>query len=253
MNMRACTLLCFTAIGLGAGCEPETTYGGYDMVDHFPVDGQREWTFANESKGYDIVMNMGPGSETTMIGDIETDIKTFQVFFGPDGPGSGDLYMEMKWSSDNYNGVLIHGYEVFSEEPTDDGSGGDDTGGGGDDTGGGDTGGARGPLEAFTFSPPITFADRKMVPGESVVTETGGMTFTSTFVLQEDCENHLLQGELTPTCLKIELDDGDGDVNTGLKITGTYWIATRYVFSWIHFAGDDDKWSLAGYDWEPAE
>ena len=30
------------------GCEPSYTYAGYDMPDHFPMDGStREWTYAS--------------------------------------------------------------------------------------------------------------------------------------------------------------------------------------------------------------
>ncbi|MCB9745897.1 MAG: hypothetical protein H6740_25205 [Alphaproteobacteria bacterium] len=140
----------------------ETTYGGYDMVDAFPVDGVREWDFANESKPFDIHMVMGSGSSIVNVDGDDVEVKTFEIFFGPDGPSSGDLFMNMKWSADSYNGILLHGYEVFTDRPTDDNSGGDDTSGGGDDTGG-----ARGPLEAFDFSPPIQFADKKMIPARA--------------------------------------------------------------------------------------
>ncbi|MCB9761876.1 MAG: hypothetical protein H6739_18750 [Alphaproteobacteria bacterium] len=227
-------------LALGAGCNPTTTYSGYDMVDAFPVDGERAWVFVNDAKPYDLRVEMSSAADR--VGEV--DVHTFE-FYDND---LGDLLMTMRWSSDTIHGVLLHGYETVAEEPT--GQGGDDTGG--DDTG--DTGdGARGPLEAVTYDPPIQFVDRKMIVGESVETETGGATWTSTFLAQEDCPNHLLSGDLAPSCYKIGLDDGDGDPMVGQKPAGTWWIATRYTLIYFQLSGDSDKWVLADYDWSPAE
>lgn len=214
-----------------SGCKgPTTTYSGYDMSDRFPLDGDRVWEFANESKPYGLRVEM----DHAFVEMDDSQVHTFE-FFDRD---AGDLLMSMKWSSDSIHGVRLWGYEVVAEEPT-----------GGDSNDTGTPQGASGPLESFEFDPPITFADRKMVPGDTTETETGGMTFTSTFAYEEECPNHLVSGDLSWSCLRMDLDDGDGDPTSGLRIAGTYWIASRYTWSWFQFSGDADKWILTDFEW----
>lgn len=218
-----------------AGCNgPTTTYSGYDMADRFPLDGDRVWEFANETKPYGLRVEMDAAS-VEMDG---SDVHTFE-FFDRD---AGDLLMTMKWSSDTVKGVRLWGYEVLAEEPT-----------GGDSNDTGAPTGASGPLEAMDFDPPVQFADRKMIPGETTETETGGIQFTATFLYEEECPNHLVSGDLSWTCLRIDLDDGDGDPASGLRIAGSYWIASRYTLSWFQLTGDADKWVLTDFEWTPEE
>ena len=125
-----------------------------------------------------------------------------------------------------------------------------DSGDSGDDTGGDDTGGAMGPAEAVVFDPPIQVGERDHLPQESIVTETTGGTWTSTFESTEPCPNNWVAGDNTWDCLRFVLDDGDGDSTTGAKVAGTYWIAPRYGMSWFQLTGDADKWILNRAEWE---
>ena len=224
---------------LAFACDGGSNYGyaGFDMVDHFPLDGQREWRYSNSAYDYNLEVELS--DETTVAGDLI--VHKFEYY----SEANGNLLWDMSFSSDTINGVQVHGYTVHSE----DGGGGDTGDTGGDDTD--DSGGAEGPEEVVQFSPPLILAEDQMVPGDSVVTETGGINFVATFHHQVDCPNDWMSGANTWKCLYVTVDDGDGDDLTGSKAAGGYWIAPRYGMSWFQQTGDTDKWVLGEADWAP--
>ena len=223
---------------LAFACNDDGNYGyaGFDMVDHFPLDGQRDWRYSNSAYSYNL--------DVTMADDMEVKddliIRTFEYY----SEANGNLLWDTEFSSDTINGVLIHSYTVYSED-----GGGGDTG----DTGAGGDTGARGPEESMTFDPPLVLTDDQMVPQETVTTDTGGISWTATFHSQQECPNDWISGENTWRCLYVELSDGDGDDTIGPKIAGHYWIAPRYGMSWFQQSGDSDKWVLGEAEWQPAD
>jgi hypothetical protein len=229
-KLQATALLLFGSTMLTqVGCEPEYTYVGYQMFDHMPLDADRIWTYANDGDaGYDLAIHK---AETPAI-RADQDIFIFEHA----NAETGDLLMEVQWSSDSLYGVLIHGYTTYTTA----------AGGTGDsgDTGG--TGGVATVGETVAYDPPVTFAQGRMAPGDSEETVTGGMTFTTTFPYTEACPNHWTQD--WNECLRIELDDGDGDDTAGSAIAGTYWLVTRYGIAWFEPTGAPDKWVLKKHD-----
>jgi hypothetical protein len=223
------------------GCEPDNySYAGHDMVDHFPLDGQRKWVYSNAGTSWR--MNVEKSRDVEVLDT--TEIHTMEFWQADQNGVSSNLLMEMRVSSDTYDGVLIHSYEVLGEPIDWDTGAGDDTG---DDTGVE----GFGPAEVVDFDPPLVFAAKNMVPGEVVETTTGGSDWTGTLVSQEDCANHWVSGENTWQCLKVQLDDGDDDLNAGAKLSGSYWIAPRWGMSWFQMVGDPDTWILVRGEWEP--
>ena len=221
-------ILLLTAIGCNGGSN--YGYAGYDMVDHFPLDGDRTWYYSNGA--YPYTMEVELVGETEQVGDYQ--VHTLEYY----SEANGNLLWSLRVSSDTIRGIGIHGYTIVSEE------------GGGEDTGGADSGEAGGPEEMMTFDPPVLLAEDQMVPGASVTSETGGYSWTSTFHRQEDCPNDWVSGENTWKCLYIQLDDGDGDETTGPRIAGSYWLAPRFGMSWFQLTGDAAKWLLGRMDWE---
>ena len=215
-------------------------YAGYDMVDHFPLDGERAWIYTNGDVP-DWKLEVQKSDEFVQEGD--TSVYTFEYWQTDPNNVPANLLMTIDFSSDSYNGVQIHGYEVIGEPQEWGDSGGADSGDSGD------SGGARGPAELVEFDPPVLLAERRMAPGEFVETSTGGSTWTSTFKFQEACPNNWISGDNEWNCLYIELDDGDGDLDAGSAVSGRYWIAPRYGMSWFQLAGDTDKWILARAEW----
>lgn len=212
-------------------------YAGYDMVDHFPLDGERAWIYSNaDVPDWNLEVQM---SDDTVSTD-DTTIHTFEYWQTDPNNVPANLLMTIDFSSDDFNGVQIHGYEVIGEPQewnTDSGDSGDSGGAG------------NGPAELVTFDPPLVLAEKRMAPGDSVETTTNGTTWVSTFKFQEACPNNWISGDNEWNCLYVELDDGDGDIESGNTVSGRYWLAPRYGMSWFQLAGDTDKWILARAEW----
>lgn len=218
----------------GASCDNETIgYPGYDMPDHFPLDGKRAWEYASEQYDFKLDVEM---SETAVPTGDGTEIRTFEYYHDP----NGDLLMSIRWSSDPVVGIRIWGYEVYDLS-----DGGEDSGGAG-----ADSGGVALPdwaAESYTFDPPILLSDRQEKPGDVQVTSTGGFEFQATFSAVEKCENLWVGGENTWDCLRIDLVESGG---ASLRILGSYWMAPRYGLSWFQLNGETTPWVLTKADWE---
>ena len=231
MNRVAFSFFGLVALSASACAGNSIGYTGYDMPDHFPLDGKRSWEYSNPAATWQ--MNVVMLETTENVNDAQ--VKTLEYY----DDVNGMLLMRTRWSSDSTRGVLLYSYEVLAEG-----------GQGGGDTGGDDTGGAMGPAEVVTFDPPVMFGDRDNVPGDAIVTETTVGTWTATFEATEKCPNNWVSGDNAWDCLRVVLDDGDGDSAAGAKIAGTYWIAPRYGMSWFQLTGDADKWILNRANWE---
>ena len=189
------------------------TYTGYRMSQQFPLDGEREWQYLNDDEEVQNPMRVEKLSAPVM--KESTAVYTFEYY----NEETGDIVRSVDWSSDSMNGVLIHGYVDY------------------------EAGG-----EEVLFEPPVVFASSEMRPGESVVTETGGYTFTSTLMFSGPCPNHYVQD--WEDCLNLVLDDGDGDDSTGALVAGEYWLVPRYGTAWFRMTPDTDNWRLWKHDWE---
>ena len=194
------------------GCSGDApTYDGISMIDFFPFDGARDAEYVNDDTtvGWKMLAHMVP--EPEVIDNRE--IATFEY-----RKDDGTLLYAVKWSVRSHQPIQIEAWA--------DGTG-----------------------EFVTFDPPIAVADSAMLTGESVTTETGGMTFTGTYVGPEDCT--VIWGGLDwEDCAHIRLDDGDGDDMAGPKFAGDYWFVTRYGQAWARTTGYTQPWKLSDYDWD---
>lgn len=192
-------------------------YKGTQMSEFFPYDGSRQAEYFNEDvDNVDWKLVVEKVEPVEQIGAYEV------VTFEWSNYSTGEIVGAVKWSSSSGDGIHIHGYSVGTGDVT-------------------------------TFDPPIAFTDDDdyMKAGESVTTQTGGMTFTATFVGVEDCP--VQWGLEWEDCLHIELDDGDGDDSAGPIFAGDYWLVQRYGPAWMHLTGYSEKWNLARYDWSEDE
>ena len=190
------------------------TYVGYRMHNQFPLDGDREWQYLNDAEGVEHPLRVEKISTPRQVDNM--NVYTLEYY----NEETGDIIRSVDWSSDSINGVLIHGYTDFE--------------------GGG---------EPVALDPPLVFADDEMAPGASVVTETGGYTFTSTLEFSEACPNHYVPD--WEDCLKMTLDDGDGDDTVGALVAGEYWLVPSYGTAWFRMTPDSDNWGLWKHSWEP--
>ena len=190
------------------------TYTGYRMHKQFPLDGEREWQYLNDAEDVGNPMRVEKVASPVMKGD--TAVYTLEYY----NEETGDIARSIDWSSDSFSGVQIHAYTDF------------------------EAGG-----EEVILDPPLLFADDEMAPGDAVVTETGGYTFTSTLVVSEPCENHFVPD--WDDCLKMTVDDGDGNGSEGSLVAGEYWLVPSYGVAWFRMTPDSENWRLWKHDWEP--
>lgn len=181
-------------------------YKGYTTEDFFPLDGTRSWEYANEQT--DLLWRMRVDKSPQVVQDGSTEIVTLEY----SNDETGDLLYSIAWSSDSSGGIRIWSY---SDELTGDN---------------------------VTYDPPINFTDATMVPGDTIESEGNGTTFVATFESFEDCDNTWATGW---ECMKVVMDDGDGDDMSGPPFAGTWWIATSYGASRFIPTGYDEAWVLA--------
>jgi len=199
------------------GCEATYDYQGYDMPDHFPLDGSKlEWEYASADT---TITNELLIQKTIpyILDDIEV-VPLEHWLIGDDD--SEDLVWTVKWASDSVKGVLIYGYIDHVNDNTVD------------------------------FAPPIQVAEGHGIPGEQVVTQTGGFTWTATFERVEGCETYWVPGWADESCLVINLDDGDDTAITNSIVVGDYWLVPRYGSALFDVDAYDATWSLSNHDWE---
>jgi len=208
-------LLCLSALAsINTACEPEYRYVGYNVVDHVPLDGsQREWEYDSFDETIDWTLLVEKQGTAQLSG-------ASVVALEHSNDDTADLYWEVKWSSDSSNGVQIHGFTNIY--------------GGGDEV---------------VFTPPIQFADKQMKPDDTITTDTGGYTWTSTFQGVEGCETYWVPGWAEEECLVLNLDDGDGMPETNSIIVGSYWLVPRYGPAWMDLDAYEGVWNLSGWDW----
>jgi hypothetical protein len=195
----------------------DTTYKGTQMSEYFPYDGSRQAEYFNEDvDNVTWKMVVDKLEPTEMMGNYEV------VTFEWSNYDNAEIVGAVKWSSGSGDGIHIHGF-------------------------------AEGTGEFVMFDPPIAFTDDSdyMQVGASVTTETGGYTFTSTYVGNESCP--VQWGLDWEGCVHIRLDDGDGDDMAGPNFAGDYWLVQRYGPAWMHLTGYTEKWNLARYEWSGDE
>ena len=203
-------------IALSAACGPDAdryTYGGYDMPNHFPLDGNRLWEYLSDADTEHYTLEVEK-TTTTAVSDYE--VITVEHTNGD----TVESLFQVDWSSDSIMGVKIHGYEDFSSG------------------------------SAVSFDPTVTFADRQMVPTEALETETGGTTFTATFQGITGCQTHWATDWDDLDCIVMSLEAANGGHT---QITGTYTLVPRYGSAYMDLDYYDGTWNLADHTWTSSD
>lgn len=222
MSLRPVLTAC--ALLLGSCQGGTTTFAGLQLSDALPLDDAiRNWTFQSDdnSIAYRLLMTQDPEFETdelTLIHSLKVVVKCFGFVGICDDADDDDAYdaegMEVstwRMSSNSFSGISFHG------------AGG------------------------VTFDPPVKLAEDRMVLGDTVVTESGGITWTATFVSEESCPAPLYfpSEETRPECFKLTLDDGGADS----EIAGTYWLVGTYGLVAFQISGEEGRtWALQDYE-----
>lgn len=216
MKLRAAPL----ALVLLSACNGgSTTYAGTKMSDYFNAIGVTRSTYANEDQAA-VPDNM----ILEKVEPVETVDGREIVVLEQRLDDDGETFLGgVKWSTSPGESTLIHGWAGRDGVYAD-------------------------------FDPPIAITDDSgyMRTGDAVVTETGGTTYTVTFIDKQDCPV-LWTPDPWEDCVHISIDDGGGAVSSADPATrpifvGEYWLVTRFFIAWAHTAGFDAKWVLSDYD-----
>lgn len=220
--MRALLSLLTLVSTVGCG-SAAYTYSGYWASDHFPLGDDWVWEYSSEAE--DFLLQVETTNRETS-GGIEV------VTLDYTHRDTGNLLYSIKWSSNNSDGIQIHGY--YTAEPF---SGQDDDDGGDDDTGSA-TDASIG--EWVLFNPPVEVLGGQAKPGDALTTTTGGVTYEASFDTYEDCPNLYVSDW---RCMKVIItSDDDG----AAPFEGTWHWAAEYGTSLFQPEGTDFPWKLVG-------
>ena len=202
----------FSILALAAitGCGPAAyTYSGYWASDHFPLT-PAVWTYTNEGDDVDYMMEVSIIDTEQVDG---TDIATFDYVNTDD---NNALLYSIKWASDNYSGIQIHGYRLA------DGS-------------------------WVNFSQPLQVVDRQGEPNSSIESNVDGYAYTTTFEAYEDCPNMWTENW---QCMKVVITSEETNMAPFL---GTWHWATEFGTSLFQPEGAEFPWKLTSHDWISAD
>lgn len=197
-----------------AACDNPISYSGYQMTQYFPFDGERTWEYKNAETGvpYKIVGTLERNVDTSADGSDMHRIAYERACLTDTESCTDGWIRDVLWSVDGQNGARIWGYE--------------------DEAG------------AVDFDPPVVVAESQMQAGESVSVDTGGTTWTSSFEGVEECPVTWTQ-EWGNSCLRMHVDDGDGDPAAGSPIAGDYWVITQYNVVGMQLTDHEAVWELS--------
>lgn len=188
---------------------------GYALYNYFPLDGSvRAWEYGSSDGA--VSWNLLVEKTAAQV-QGDTELVTLEHW----NDSSNELLASLVWSADSDAGVLLWSYQSVAEDVD------------------------------LAFDPPVQLACPRMAPGEQVVTETGGRSWTARFEAVEGCACEWVPDWGDEDCVRLSLDDGDGDPQTFGRVTGTRWMVPRYGSSVMQLDADGTRWSLHQHSWEP--
>jgi hypothetical protein len=208
--------LALAALLLGSACKGGGyTYEGQKLSDYFPLYGEPHWEYALDGDAEGKQMTVDKNPVTQKDGDRELVTLDYAL-----SKPSVQLLTSIVWSSDSSDGVLVHS---MTDQLT------------------GTT---------TTYDPPVIVAEATMTVDDVIETETGGSTFSTTYVGQEDCPNLWVTDtdEDVWECVHIKVDDGDGDPNSGPLFAADWWWAADWGTSRFLARGNSGQWILLDAD-----
>jgi hypothetical protein len=221
--LRSSALL-FIAIA-AAGCDNNQTlqFDGDDMAKYFPLTGSRTWTFKADDSTTPYLIVGQTAEESELLEDGRTRVYTVDFTyecFSAAAPCLEDLDED---DVPDLNGTTAFSWQLSANSTT----------------------GVN--LHGFAdriYDPAVRLADPRMVKGETVESESGGTTFTSTFESQGLCPAPYWRNEPPEDCIHLVVEDG----GAGNPIVGEIWAIYQFNIVAFTLAHDGVAWQLQDYD-----
>ena len=156
MLFFTCSLGCTTEskesddTGSTTADDTASTDDGYTTYTHFPLDGDRSWTYLNEDVDY--LLQVGFSSAAPASSGQSVKTFTYQ------NDSTGEALYSIDWSSNEDDGIHIHGHATVDASPT-------------------------------RYAAPIQVATARMQDGTTITSTVDGATVTSTLQGMEPCPN----------------------------------------------------------------
>ena len=207
-----------------SGCTGNSnySYSGFSMTEYFEFDGERTWEFVSQDTDLAYLLIGDLLQETGEANNGDSIVYTIE--FTKDCVGTDatcvdkEFVRSVDWSCDDTHGTQIHHYLMAD----------------GDEK---------------TFDPPLGITDAKMKKEDYVETAVDGTTWRSTFVSIEECP---VQWNVDwNECIRLEVDDGVGDLTTGSPVSGIYWVITGFNVVAMELPGETDRWELLKHHYTP--
>ena len=201
--------LVILALGV-AGCDSTVTVSGFQMEQYFPFDGNRTWEFVSSdtSLDYRLVATLDPAFTAAEEGVTRIYGVSYHKTWEGEDASEPEWVRDVLWSSDGTFGTRIWGIDT--------------------------------PAGTTSYDPPIQLTDNEQLAGTTETTTTGGVTFTSTFLGNEQCPV-LWTEDWGNDCIRLSLDDG----GTGTEIAGDYWAITQFNVVGMQVGADTGVWQLS--------
>lgn len=212
--MRGRSWMMVGLVGL-AGCPeplPDTgQFRGEDMLDYFPLDrlldGQWQYLSTDTAAEYRLI---GQIANVQLVGDYNRYTLEYRkdCFQEENGCADGDLVRALTWSVQSNQGIHLHDARVGQAE--------------------------------LLLDPSIRFTERYMKLDDTVSTDTGGNTYTTTLVEFGDCPVRIPEWN---NCAQVRMESSGGPD----EVTGTYWLINDFSVVAMEWDGDGARWELSNY------
>jgi hypothetical protein len=201
--------LALAALVIPACGGPQTQYGGARVNDYLPLEGDREWEYIQCDPGDDSctpdaafeVLLVEKAPNTTSRNNTEIVTLDYSVL------EPTELLFSIQWSSNSRSGIQVWGWSDAAGEGLD-------------------------------FASPVTIADYGVQVDDVSETETDGVTYTSTYLGEEECPNHWVSDPYT--CLHFRVEGG----SDGNPIAGDWWFAQSWGMVKYEPASSAAPWVL---------
>jgi hypothetical protein len=188
-------------------------FGGSDVWEMFPFDGEREWHYVVDTDDLDYkLIGLSSGEPEVLKGkNVYTVDYTKDCVSSTGDCLSGDRLFQLRFSSDSADGVLVHAF----------------------DTGDG----------FVDFNPPVVLTEKSAVRDDVFETQSSGMNWTSTYLGIQECPIRMSAD--WSECGAFEVTN---DTDPANPLVGTWWaVAGSGIAAFMPGEGPS-RWELSSFD-----